>query len=154
MLIKLKSGMTIAAGKATEPKFRATQSGTHVCEFGIAAHKYKDEAGESHTVWVNCKAWRELADAAHLRIKKGDIVFAVGLTKDASWTGNDGQFHPKEETELDYFNVQQYGAPPAPADTLEALMQRPGVKVQDTADPVRAAFADYEEEGEEGELPY
>jgi single-stranded DNA-binding protein len=153
MLIKLKSGMTIAAGKATEPKFRATQSGTHVCEFGIAAHKYKDEAGESHTVWVNCKAWRELADAANLRIKKGGIVFAVGLTKDASWTGNDGQFHPKEECDIDYFNVQQYGAQPFPSDTLDALMQRPGVTVQPAADPVRAAFAEFEDD-DDGEFPF
>lgn len=151
MLIKLKSGMTIAAGKATEPKFRATQSGTHVCEFGIAAHKYKDEAGESHTVWVNCKAWRELADAAQLRIKKGDVVFAVGLTKDASWTGRDGQLHPKEECEIDYFNVQQHGAA-APADTLDALMQRPGVTVQPPADSVAAAFADYDDG--DGEFPF
>jgi len=149
MLIKLKSGMTIAAGKATEPKYKEVgDKETPLCEFGIAAAKTKDEFGADKTVWVNCKAWRDEAKLAQASIHKGNIVLVLGLTIPRSWKGNDGMQHTKEETTVDFFAVQ-----PRRADTLEDLMQRPGVTVQPAGDPVRAAFAEFEDD-DDGEFPF
>ena len=147
MLIKLKSGMTIAAGKATEPKYKEVgDKETPLCEFGVAAAKTKDEFGADKTVWLNCKAWRDEAKLAQDTIHKGDIVLIAGLTAPRSWNGNDGMQHTREETTVDFLIVQPS------ADTLDALMQRPGVTVQPPADPVAAAFADYEDG--DGEFPF
>ena len=92
MLIKLKSGMTIAAGKATEPKYRVVgDKETPLCEFGVAAAKAKDEFGADKTVWLNCKTWRDEAKLAQDTIHKGDIVLIAGTTASRSWKGNDGR---------------------------------------------------------------
>jgi len=150
MLIKLKSGMTIAAGKATEPKYKEVgDKETPLCEFGIAAAKTKDEFGADKTVWLNCKVWRDKAVLASQQIHKGDTVAVLGVTKAREWTGRDGAPRTSEEATLDWFSVM----PKAPADTLDALMQRPGVTVQPAADPVRAAFAEFEDD-DDGEFPF
>lgn len=147
MLIKLKSGMTIAAGKASEPKCRVVgDKETPLCEFGVAAAKAKDEFGADKTVWLNCKAWRDEAKLAQDTIHKGDIVLIAGTTASRSWKGNDGMEHTREETTVDFLAVQPS------VETLDALMQRPGVTVQPAADPVAAAFA--EADDEDGELPF
>ena len=149
MLIKLKSGMTIAAGKASEPKYKEVgDKETPLCEFGIAAAKTKDEFGADKTVWVNCKAWRDEAKLAQASIHKGDIVLVLGVTVPRSWQGNDGMQHTREETTVDFLAVQ-----PSSMETLDDLMQRPGVTVQPAGDPVRDAFADFED-GEDGEFPF
>ena len=149
MLIKLKSGMTIAAGKASEPKYKEVgDKETPLCEFGVAAAKTTDEFGADKTVWVNCKAWRDEAKLAQASIHKGDIVLVLGVTASRSWEGRDGAQRTSEETTVDYFAVQISNT-----DTLEDLMQRPGVTVQPAGDPVRAAFADFED-GEDGEFPF
>ena len=148
MLIRLKSGMTIAAGKATEPKYKVVgDKETPLCEFGVAAAKTKDEFGADKTVWVNCKAWRDEAKLANSSIRKGDIVLVLGVTLPRSWKGNDGTQRTSEETTVDFFAVQP------PLDTLDSLMQRPGVTVQPPADPVADAFAGFEDDGD-GEFPF
>ena len=148
MLIKLKSGMTIAAGKATEPKYRVVgDKETPLCEFGVAAAKAKDEFGADKTVWLNCKAWRDEAKLVQDAIHKGDIVLIAGTTSSRSWKGNDGMEHTREETTVDFFAVQA-----SAAETLDTLMQRPGVTVRPAADPVAAAFA--EADDEDGEFPF
>lgn len=147
MLIKLKSGMTIAAGKATEPKYRVVgDKETPLCEFGVAAAKAKDEFGADKTVWLNCKAWRDEAKLAQDTIHKGDIVLVLGVTAPRSWKGNDGMEHTREETTVDFLAVQPS------VETLDALMQRPGVTVRPAADPVAAAFA--EADDEDGDFPF
>lgn len=147
MLIKLKSGMTIAAGKATEPKYRVVgDKETPLCEFGVAAAKTKDEFGADKTVWLNCKAWRDEAKLVQDAIHKGDIVLIAGTTASRSWKGNDGMEHTREETTVDFLAVQPS------FETLDALMQRPGVTVQDTKDSVGDAFAELDDG--DGELPF
>jgi len=150
MLIKLKSGNTIAAGRTTEPEYKEVGAKqTPVCEFSIAAAEYEDDLGQKKTVWLNCKVWRDKAVLASQQIHKGDTVAVLGVTKNREWTGRDGALRTSEETTLDWFSVM----PKAPADTLDALMQRPGVTVQPAADPVRAAFAEFEDD-DDGEFPF
>ena len=155
MLIKLKSGMTIAAGRANEPKYKVVGAKcTPLCEFGVAAAEVEDSFGSKRTVWVNCKVWRDNALLAAQRISKGSTVFIAGQTKPRSWTGNDGAVHEVEETEVDYFNVMPE---PDRGDTLDDLIRRPNVTVQESpqAKAVNAAFAEYDGDGEEeGEIPF
>jgi single-stranded DNA-binding protein len=147
MLIKLKSGATIAAGKATEPKYKEVgDKETPLGEFGIAAAKTKDEYGVDKTVWINCKCWRDEAKLAQDSVHKGDVVLILGVTASRSWEGRDGAQRTVEETTVDFLAVQPS------FETLDALMQRPGVTVQSAKDPVGSAFAEVDDE--DGDLPF
>jgi len=149
MLIKLKSGGTLAVGKATEPKYKEVgDKETPMCEFGVAAERVTDDMGAERTIWVNCKAWRDRAKLAQSIVHKGDTVLVLGKTRNRTWNGNDGMQKSREETEVEFIipEPQLYDMQ---HDTLDALMQRPGVTV---ADPVGAAFAEVDDE--DGEFPF
>lgn len=83
MLFKLGDGC-IASGRVSkdaECKLVGDKN-TPVCSFSIIAGKRQDTT----TIFVNCKAWRELAEHAAC-LKKGDSVCVTGSIEEREYNG-------------------------------------------------------------------
>lgn len=146
MYLKTKSGITIASGRLprdAEYKLAGAKN-TPLCKFGVAAHETRDEAGEKHTAWCNCVAWRDLAEAAS-RLRKGDTVLVAGMTTSRSYTAANGEQRQSEECTIDFLTVM-----PKYADSgLDALSRFPNVRDDKGID---VAFEELD--SGDGELPF
>ena len=79
-------------GRTTkEPEIRTTQSGVSVGTFTIACDRgFKNAQGEKETDFVNCVAWRGLADMVAKYLGKGRLVAVVGRLQNRSYEAQDG----------------------------------------------------------------
>lgn len=147
MYLKTKSGITIATGKLprdAEYKLAGAKN-TPLCKFGIAAHETRDEAGEKHTTWCNCTAWRELAEAAST-LRKGDTVLITGTTTTKNYTAGNGAQRQSEECTIDFVMVMPKHAD---ASSLDGLSRFPNVR---DVHGIDVAFEELD--SEDGELPF
>ena len=146
MYLKTKSGITIASGrlpKDAEHKLVGDKN-TPLCKFGIAAHETRDEAGEKHTTWCNCVAWRDVAEAAS-RLRKGDTVLVTGMTAPRTYAGANGEPRTIEECTVNFVSVM-----PKCADSgLDSLSRFPNVRDDKGIDVAFEAL-----ESEDGDLPF
>lgn len=155
MYIRLKSGMTIAAGRLPRDAVfkHVGEKRTSQCKFSIAAHDYQDEAGDKQTIWCNCTAWRSVADVA-ATFRKGDTVLIAGITKTDTWTGRDGQEHTTDECTVDFAAVM----PNTAAEAALSQLGRPPAMVPPSIAPgegVAVPFGDpFEEYNLDDELPF
>ena len=77
-----------------DPELRFTNKGQAVCRFDLAVNRrYKDATGEwkDDTSFVPIVVWRESAQRASERLKKGSPVYVEGRLKSRSWESKDGQ---------------------------------------------------------------
>jgi len=72
-----------------DPELRALQSGTPLCEFGVAiGRKYKDkQTGQmlEETTFVDVTVWGRQAETCSKYLEKGRLVFITGRLKYDSW---------------------------------------------------------------------
>jgi len=77
-----------------DPIIRATQSGINVANFRISCNERlsNDEQGNKReiTTWVNCVAWRSLADLVQKFVHKGDMISLMGPMRNREWTDKEG----------------------------------------------------------------
>ena len=100
-----------------DPEERFTQSGDAVCNFSIAvSEKYKDKAGDQkeNTVWINCVAWRKLAEICAQYLKKGSFVRVAGKLTNRQWEDKDG--NKRNTTEIVLSEMQML----SPAKSAES----------------------------------
>jgi single-strand DNA-binding protein len=87
-----------------DPEVRNLDNGNTVANFSIAcSESYKDRTtGEKKetTEWINCVAWKGLADIAGRFLHKGDLVMVEGKLRTRSWE-KDGQTRYITEVVLD-----------------------------------------------------
>ena len=77
-----------------DPELRYLQSGTAVCNFGLATNRrYKKQDGEfaEDTCFVDITVWGRQAETSNEYLKKGSPAFIEGRLNFDSWEGNDGQ---------------------------------------------------------------
>ena len=68
-----------------------TASGVNVAKFTLAVkRKYTNESGEKETDFINCVAWRTLADTCHKYLHKGSKVAITGTIQNRSYNTQDG----------------------------------------------------------------
>jgi len=95
-----------------DPELRYTQSGTAVASFSLALNEsWKDDQGniKEKTEWVNCVAWKKLAEVCGEYLKKGSKIFIEGKVQTRSWE-KDGE--KKYATEIVIDNLLMLdGAP-------------------------------------------
>ena len=80
------------------PELRHTQTGTAVCDFGLAVNEsFVTKSGESRdeTVFVDVTAWGKTAENCAKYLSKGSAVHVDGRLKLEQWEGNDGQKRSK-----------------------------------------------------------
>lgn len=74
-----------------DPEFTSTNSGVSVCKFTIAVQrKFKNADGERETDFINCVAWRELAEHISKYLKKGSKAGVAGSIQTRTYDATDG----------------------------------------------------------------
>ena len=75
-----------------DPEVRNLDNGSTVANFSIACtESYKDRTtGEKKEVteWINCVAWKGVADIASKYLRKGDLTFLEGKLKTRQYEQN------------------------------------------------------------------
>lgn len=82
----------ILMGRLTkEPELRQTPSGVAVCSFSIAIARSFVKSGEERQVdFINCVAWRNMAEFVSKYFDKGRMINVVGSIQIRSWEDGDG----------------------------------------------------------------
>ena len=81
MILNTKSGMIASGTVGSNNGIKTTANGKTYCTFSIAAARENNE-----TVWVNCKAWRNIALIADT-LQKGDCVAVYGRLEESDYNG-------------------------------------------------------------------
>jgi single-strand DNA-binding protein len=67
--------------------------GTPVTSFSLAVSeswKGKDGTKQERTEWVNCTAWRKLAEVIAQYVHKGSLIYVEGKMQSREYDGKDG----------------------------------------------------------------
>ena len=89
-----------------DPELRYLQSGTAVCDFGLAVNRnYTKTGGEKveEVMFVDITAWGRQAEVVSEFLQKGRPVFIEGHLKLDQWTTQDGQKRSKHKVILEGF---------------------------------------------------
>jgi single-strand DNA-binding protein len=81
-----------------DPEVRFLDSGTAICEFGLAVNeKYKTAAGETveKVHFIDCKAWGKSGENIGKFFEKGKPILVDGSLDFDSWETDDGQKRSK-----------------------------------------------------------
>ena len=74
-----------------DPEMSTTTNGINVTRFSIAvSRKYENANGERETDFINCVAWRGLAENIYKYLKKGKKCCVVGSIQTRSYEAEDG----------------------------------------------------------------
>lgn len=74
-----------------DPELTQTSNGISVCKFTLAvSRKYQNADGEKETDFINCVAWRNLADTIEKFVKKGSKIGVIGSMQTRSYEAQDG----------------------------------------------------------------
>jgi len=93
-----------------DPELRYTVDGTPVASFSLAVSeswKGKDGNKQERTEWVNCTAWRKLAEIIGQYVHKGSLVYVEGKMQSREYDGKDGT--TKKVTEIVLNDMKMLG---------------------------------------------
>ena len=93
-----------------DPESRVTADGTAVVSFSLAVSeswKGKDGNKQERTEWVNCTAWRKLAEIIGQYVHKGSLVYVEGKMQSREYEGKDGT--TKKVTEIVLNDMKMLG---------------------------------------------
>lgn len=80
----------LAIGRLTkDPELTTTQGGLSVCKFTLAVNR-KYSSGEQKADFINCVAWRGLADNINKFCRKGGQVYIEGELQTRNYQAADG----------------------------------------------------------------
>lgn len=92
---------TVSGRLTRDPELRHTNSGTAVCNIGIAVSRSrKNEAGtgyEEETSFFDCVIWSGFGELCARKLQKGDLVTLSGRLQQRSWEADDGAKRSKVE---------------------------------------------------------
>lgn len=80
--------VTLIGRLGKDPELKTLDGGSKVTKFTLATDEsYKDKNGEwqTNTEWHNIILWRDLAESAEKKLKKGDLVYVEGKVTYRSW---------------------------------------------------------------------
>jgi len=113
-----------------EPEMSYTPDGTAVTKFSVAVSK-KSKDGKETTTWLNCSAWRALAEMLNNNLKKGQQVFVQGDLFPREYTTRDGQTRTSLDVTVNVFQFlgskqqREGGSAPDSTEALEDLEEHP-----------------------------
>lgn len=82
----------ILIGRLTrDPELRVTQSGISVASFSLAVDRPFSSQGQRETDFIDCVAWRRLAETVAEHMRKGRLVAVEGRLQIRSYETQDGQ---------------------------------------------------------------
>jgi len=87
-----------------DPETRYTQSGLAVTNFRLAVdRKFKNQAGEKETDFINCVAWRKAAEIIGQYMAKGSQIGVQGSLQVRNWEDKDGNKRTSYDVQVDEF---------------------------------------------------
>ena len=97
---------------AHAPELKRTQSGTPVVSFTLAVDRdFKNDNGERGTDWIDCVAWRSVAEFIAKHFEKGQSALIRGRLQTRSWTDANG--NKRRSTEVLVEDIYFVGSPPS-----------------------------------------
>ena len=102
-----------------DPERKNTTNGTAVTTFTIAVQrKYKNQSGEYEADFINCVAWRALADLIANSFSKGSKIALTGSVQTRSYDDNGKKRYATEVVveEIDFLEKKKASAPTKPAN--------------------------------------
>ena len=127
-----------------DPELRHTQSGAAVSSFTLAVDRdFKSHSGERETDFVNCTAWKSVAEFTARYFSRGRMAIVEGRLQSRKYTDKDGNNRTAYEVVA---SSVYFGDSKRDSDPLD--------KLADDAAPVAPAgeFAELTED--DGELPF
>lgn len=82
--------LTLSGNIGREPEMSYTQSGIAVTRFSIAVDEWNSSTKARETMWVDCVAFRDLAERIAQWTQSGTAVIVVGKLKISKYTRKDG----------------------------------------------------------------
>lgn len=83
--------VTIMGRLTRDPELRHTQSGTAVSSFTLAVDRdFKSHSGERETDFVNCTAWKSVAEFTARYLSRGRLAIVEGRLQSRRYTDKDG----------------------------------------------------------------
>lgn len=93
---------SIIIGNLTrDPELRATQDGTHVCNFTVAVNRRTRAGGQQEADYFRVTAWRTLGENCVKYLTKGRKVCVTGPVSARAYTGSDGMVRATLELTAD-----------------------------------------------------
>lgn len=75
----------------SDPELRHTQSGAAVSSFTLAVDRdFKSHSGERETDFVNCTAWKSVAEFTARYLSRGRLAIVEGRLQSRRYTDKDG----------------------------------------------------------------
>lgn len=127
-----------------DPELRHTQSGAAVSSFTLAVDRdFKSHSGERETDFVNCTAWKSVAEFTARYFSRGRMAIVEGRLQSRKYTDKDGNNRTAYEVVA---SSVYFGDSKKESDPLD--------KLADDAAPVAPAgeFAELTED--DGKLPF
>lgn len=124
--------MTVVGNLVDEPEHRHVRPDLTLVRFRIASnHRYRDsqtrEWKDGTTLFLDCFAWRNIADNCAASLHRGDRVVVVGRLTQQTYTDRQRRRHTTYELECDEVAVSLRAA--RAAITRTSSTQRPVVAV-------------------------
>ena len=145
--------ITIVGNLTADPELRFTPSGAAVANFTVGStprsfDKTTQQWKDGETIFMNCTAWRDLAENMAGSLTKGTKVIAVGTMSSHSWE-KDGQKFTRLELDVSEVGpalsfatakvtrIQKNAgyAPAAPATASAAMMAAMAAPLNDSEPP-------------------
>ena len=83
--------VTIMGRLTRDPELRHTQSGAAVSSFTLAVDRdFKSHSGERETDFVNCTAWKSVAEFTARYFSRGRMAIVEGRLQSRKYTDKDG----------------------------------------------------------------
>jgi len=84
-----------------DPEVKMTQSGTSVAAFTLAVDRRYKKEGQPTADFINCLAWKNLAEHIAKYFHKGERMAITGSIQTRSWEGKDGKKNYATEVVVD-----------------------------------------------------
>lgn len=108
-----------------DPELKYTPQGTAVTRFTLACERNYGKKGEKEVDFINCIAWRNMAENVAQYFTKGRMAVVTGSLQIRKWEGRDGIKREAAEVNTNeiYFgdskkNNQQQAVPESDWDSL------------------------------------
>ena len=76
---------------ARTPELKRTQNGISITSFTLAADRdFKNESGSRDTDWIDCVAWRGIAEFIAKNFQRGQSILVKGRLQSRNWTDAGG----------------------------------------------------------------
>ena len=115
------NNITIIGRLVADPELKHTQNNIPFTSFRIACDRdYKNADGERDTDFINCTAWRAIAQNVANYFSKGRMISINGRLQNNNWIDRDGNKHYNSEILVNsvYF-VDSKKAADKPANSVD-----------------------------------